>query len=69
MKKIKVYCVELDEWFESVAEASRKTGESIDKIRYSLWESSFTDGYTWRDEAWFEDYGMFLSEIYMEQNK
>ena len=64
MKKIKVYCVELDKWFESITEASRKTGESVDKIRYSLWESNNMDkdGYTWHDEEYYEDFYIALAE-------
>ena len=63
MKKIKVYCVELDEWFDSIAAASRATGESVDKIRYSLWESTNPnkDGYTWHDEEYYED---FYADLY-----
>jgi hypothetical protein len=62
MKKRPVYCVELDKWFDSIAEASRETGESVDKIRYNITWLPDTDGYTWRDESYYKDYFDFLVE-------
>lgn len=59
-----VYCVELDKWFKSISEASRETGESIGKIRYKLKYFADTDGYTWRDDEWYKDYGAFIVEVY-----
>ena len=54
MKK-KLYCEELDKWFESIADASRETGVSESKIRYYLKNFPDNSNYTWRDEAFYCD--------------
>lgn len=61
MKKRRVYCVELGKWFESIAEASRQTGESEYAIRRYLTTLEDNGIYMWHDEDYYVE---LAEEIY-----